>query len=132
MADKELSCWKCGASLKDIPLPLSRLAKCKACNADLHVCMICEFYDVTVSKSCREPIAEEVKDKKRANFCGYLQPSANAYASQDPSSLKEARSELDTLFDLDSGASSNRDQSQADASKNELERLFGLNGKKHD
>ena len=79
---KELNCWKCGASLKDIPLPFSRYSKCKSCKADLHVCRMCEFYDRTVSKMCREPIAEEVKNKQRANFCGYLEPSPRAYFAQ--------------------------------------------------
>jgi hypothetical protein len=50
-----LICWKCGASLAELPLPLGRLAECLACHAELHVCRMCEFYDPRVTNSCDEP-----------------------------------------------------------------------------
>ena len=70
----ELRCWKCQATQSDEPLPLSRRAECSRCGADLHVCRQCEFFDPKVSESCREPIAEPVLDKTKANFCGYFVP----------------------------------------------------------
>lgn len=91
-------CWKCGASMADLPMPLSRTAVCTVCNADLHVCKLCEFYDTSVSNSCREPIADHVKDKERANFCDYFQPRANAYIARDQSNTANARTQLDALF----------------------------------
>ena len=39
----ELSCWKCGASLAELTLPLRRLEECRACGAELHVCRLCGF-----------------------------------------------------------------------------------------
>ena len=78
MAD--LVCWKCGASLADLTLPLRRLEECRKCGAELHVCKLCEWYSIGVAKHCREPIAEEVKDKERANFCDYFKPRPGAYA----------------------------------------------------
>lgn len=128
MAAKNLFCWKCGASLEDIPLPFSRYSKCKSCHADLHVCRMCEFYDPTVSKKCREPIAEEVKDKTRANFCGYLQPAANAYTSKDSLKADKARSELEGLFGLESSTNETA-LSEPDVAKQKLEELFGINKK---
>ena len=121
----EFYCWKCGASLKDIPLPLSRYSKCKSCNADLHTCRLCEFYDRTVSKMCREPIAEEVKDKQRSNFCGYLQPNPNAYTASGSAKADAGKSELESLFGMDSG-SAPASTSDPDASRKQLEDLFGL------
>ena len=35
-----------------------------------------------VAKHCREPIAEEVKDKERANFCDYFKPRPGAYSAR--------------------------------------------------
>lgn len=125
----ELNCWKCGASLKEIPLPFSRYSKCKSCKADLHVCRMCEFYDRTVSKMCREPVAEEVKDKQRANFCGYLQPSPRAYFVQDRSAADTGKSELENLFGMDAGSSAGT-TSDPDAAKQQLDDLFGLGDKK--
>lgn len=95
-----LVCWKCGAALGDIPLPLSRFAACKSCHAALHVCRMCEFYDTRVAKSCREPVAEEVKDKTRANFCDYLRARPGAYTARDDTAAQKARADLDSLFGL--------------------------------
>jgi hypothetical protein len=117
-----LVCWKCGASLADVTLPLRRLEECRTCGAELHVCKLCEWYSVTVAKQCREPIAEEVKDKQRANFCDYFKPQAGAYSKADVSASDQARSQLDVLF----GGAKNAppEPSAADRAKAELDKLF--------
>jgi hypothetical protein len=96
--DNGLRCWKCGASLADYSLPLRRLEECRECHAELHVCRMCEFYDTTKAKHCREPIAEEVKDKIRANFCDYFKPSPAAYRPEQLSAAEQARAQLESLF----------------------------------
>lgn len=93
-----LVCWRCGASIADWPLPLSRTAECKQCRADLHVCKLCEYFDPRLGKQCREPIAEEVQNKDRANFCGYFSAKANAFHPADHHAQHAARAQLDTLF----------------------------------
>jgi hypothetical protein len=93
-----LVCYKCGASLTHLSLPLTRRDACKQCNADLHVCKLCEFYDVGKAKHCREPIAEEVTDKTRANFCDYFRPRDNAYSSKQETEAAKAKAQLDALF----------------------------------
>lgn len=85
-------------SLVDYTLPLRRVEECRSCRAELHVCRMCEFYDVSVAKHCREPIADEVKDKERANFCDYFRPTPTAYRPGDESAADRARAELDALF----------------------------------
>ncbi|HEY5755156.1 MAG TPA: hypothetical protein VIU34_05000, partial [Steroidobacter sp.] len=90
----ELVCWKCGTSLADYTLPLRRLEECRKCGAELHVCKLCEWYDTAVAKHCREPIAEEVKDKERANFCDYFKPRANAYSSTPQDAAAKAKAQL--------------------------------------
>ena len=74
-----LECWKCGNGVSDLPMPLGRREECPACRADLHVCRQCEFYDPRAPQSCREPVADEVREKEKANFCGYftINPSAH-------------------------------------------------------
>lgn len=96
--DHGLRCWKCGASLADYTLPLRRLEECRACNAELHVCRMCEFYDTTVARHCRETIAEEVKDKLRANFCDYFRPTPSACRPDGTSAADRAKAELEALF----------------------------------
>jgi len=117
-----LVCWKCGASLAGLSLPLRRQDECKACSAELHVCRLCEFYDTSVARSCREPVAEEVKDKTRANFCDYFRPRPEAFRAVS-GDAERARSELDALFGGPSGEADA--ESAGDAARNRLEALFG-------
>lgn len=93
-----LVCWKCGASLADYTLPLRRLEECRKCGAELHVCKLCVWYSIAVAKHCREPIAEEVKDKEHANFCDYFKPRPGAHVPRDASAAERAKAELDNLF----------------------------------
>jgi hypothetical protein len=97
MSSNGLVCWNCGASLAELSLPLRRLDACKACNVELHACRLCEFYDTAVAKHCREPVADEVKDKGRANFCDYFKPKPGAYIAPD-SAASKARAELEAMF----------------------------------
>jgi hypothetical protein len=94
----DLVCWKCGASLSELTLPLRRLEECPQCHAELHVCRMCVDYDTRIAKHCREPTAEEVRDKTHANFCDHFKPRSAAYTPPDIAALDQARSELDKLF----------------------------------
>ena len=95
---KDLVCWKCGASLAALTLPLRRLEECPKCRSELHVCRMCVDYDTRVAKHCREPIAEEVRDKTRANFCDFFKPRSGAYAAPNVAEVESARAALDKLF----------------------------------
>ena len=92
-----LVCWKCGASLADLSLPLSRTDECRFCRAQLHVCRMCRFYDTSKAKSCAEPIADEVQDKTRSNFCGYLQAAGGRFQAPDRAG-DHAKAALESLF----------------------------------
>jgi len=96
--DHGLRCWKCGASLADYSLPLRRLEECRACGAELHACRMCEFYDTSKAKHCREPIADEVKDKTSANFCDYFRPTPDAWQPAQLSAAEQAKAQLEALF----------------------------------
>ena len=135
-----LNCWKCGHALDDMPMPLRRRDECPACGADLHVCRLCEFYDTSVAKSCREPIAEEVTDKVRANFCDYFRGQPGVGSAGGVSEAESARSQLEAMFGVDgkSGDESSvsdpetlmdRKRAQADEARKQLDALFG-DGKK--
>jgi len=120
-------CWKCGAALaSDLPLPLARLAECQACRAELHVCRMCEFFDPAVASQCREPVAEPVSDKQRANFCGWFRIRSRAgVASRDPDPAVESRRQLESLFGIDAcGGEGGEERSAEDIARERLEDLF--------
>lgn len=125
MSEANRVCWNCGASVAELPLPLSRRAECAACRAELHVCRMCRFYDPAVAKACREPVADEVRDKTRANFCGYLEIRPDAYRPADTGRARAARDELAALFG-ESGAAEDPDGtlSESEAAQRRMERLF--------
>lgn len=130
-----LVCWKCGASLEDVLIPFSRREECPDCHADLHVCRMCEFYDTSVSRSCREPIADEVRDKEKANFCGYFKPTPGAYGATDSAAAEDAKSKLAALFGDTTASKEDAErepQSEAQAAREKLNRLFGIEGEKDD
>jgi len=43
-------------------------------------------------------VAEEVKDKIRANFCDYFHPTPAAYRPEGTSAADRARAQLESLF----------------------------------
>lgn len=93
-----LSCYRCGSSLTELSLPLTRLDECPACETQLHVCRMCVHYDPGVPKGCTEDDAIEVLDKKSANFCDYFKPSERAYTPGEYEADLAARAKLSALF----------------------------------
>jgi hypothetical protein len=63
-------CFKCRS-----PISLEAVLfrdECPVCGSDLHVCVNCTFYDPGKHNSCREPQAEYVRERDRANYCDYF------------------------------------------------------------
>ena len=93
-----IACYRCGASLAALPLPLSRRDQCPQCSADIHVCKMCRHFDPQVTRQCREDGAEDEKEKERPNFCDWFIPSENAFDPDRRSASDAAQEALDDLF----------------------------------
>lgn len=93
-----IRCYRCGASLAALSLPLSRQDECPECENYLHVCRMCVFYDKNVPKQCREDDAEEVIEKERLNFCEWFKPSDSAFDADRKDGEDAARAALEDLF----------------------------------
>jgi hypothetical protein len=94
----DLVCWNCGAALAALTLPLRRLDECPKCRSELHVCRMCVEYDTGYAKHCREPTAEEVREKMHANFCDFFKPKSGAYVAPNTAEVNDAKAALDKLF----------------------------------
>ncbi len=126
----ELMCWKCGAALQGVILPMSRREECAACGADQHVCKMCRHYAPQRAGQCTEDRAEDVADKERANFCDYFSPREGAFrGAQGGATVASAdaavRAQLAELFGDEPPAEDAAQLSPEDAARAEFERLFG-------
>ena len=110
-------CYRCGASLAHLSLPLSRQDECRECRNYLHVCRMCVHYDPAVPKQCAEDDAEEVREKERLNFCDWFVASETAFDPSQRSAEERARASLDALFDAGSGAEADSDPGLSEAEK---------------
>ncbi|MCI5066383.1 hypothetical protein MRY87_11725 [bacterium] len=79
---------------------IPRRESCSNCGNDLHCCLQCDHYEPEAYNSCREPQAERVTDKERANFCDYFRLSSGSDEAKKEgrSAAQEARKKLDELF----------------------------------
>jgi hypothetical protein len=94
-----MDCFACGA-----PIELAsgeRVAAgdaCPRCGADLRVCRNCAHHDPGAYNECREPQAERIADRERANRCEWFTPAAGGRPSAGDGRQGDARAALDALF----------------------------------
>jgi hypothetical protein len=118
-----LVCWKCGASLRALPLPLSRMAECPQCKAELHACRMCQFFAPHTTRQCAEIRAEEVIKKDQANYCDWFKPRPNAFDARAQAKAAASKLQLDALFGGPAAADTR------DPAREAAEKLFGDNKK---
>ena len=69
-------CYNCGEILSFIEeQKILRHEECLKCQSSLHCCRMCVFYDKSSYNECREPLAERILEKEKANFCSYYKIS---------------------------------------------------------
>lgn len=66
------ACYKCNTELEFSDAEtISRNEECPKCYASLRSCNMCQFYDQNSYNECREPTADRIVDKEKANFCDH-------------------------------------------------------------
>lgn len=88
------NCISCGTTLEIADL-IGRNDVCPKCGHNLHSCLQCRFYEENEYHQCREPQAEWVSDKEKANFCDYFEFGRE---KNEPKTKGDARSKLEALF----------------------------------
>ena len=93
-----MRCFSCNASIELAAGERIGFADCcERCDADLHVCLNCQFHDPSAYNECRESSAERVRDRDRANRCEYFAPG-DREGGGGASARNAAHSALDDLF----------------------------------
>ncbi|MFP5263254.1 MAG: hypothetical protein ACLGJB_15235 [Blastocatellia bacterium] len=78
---------------------ISRSDECSHCGADLHCCLNCVNYDPYAHNRCREPQAEWVSNREKANFCDFFVPAKIASAGgPKKATADDAKAAFDNLF----------------------------------
>lgn len=91
-------CFACGGSLDELD-GVYRNTVCPHCGKDVRVCLNCRFYDKSAHWECRETIPEPVREKERANFCGFFQlATGSAAVTEGSSKAEKARNDFNSLF----------------------------------
>jgi hypothetical protein len=88
-----IACHACDEAIRLEPIGPRDV--CDRCQAYLHCCKQCDFYEPGAHNDCREPQAEMIADKNAGNFCDWFRavPSPKRAASSHG-----ARAALDRLF----------------------------------
>ena len=93
-----LTCYQCGAEIAVIER-VGRRDSCPGCEAEVHCCLNCLFYDPHASNACREPNVAPVRDKDLGNFCDYFSPGNPAgRLTTERTRVADARAHLEALF----------------------------------
>ena len=74
-------------------------AECEACGRDLRVCLNCAHHDASAYNECREPGAERVLERDRANRCDVFRPKEWASGDAPVDERAKAKAALDALFE---------------------------------
>jgi hypothetical protein len=77
---------------------VSRQDQCPHCGSDLHCCLNCEFYDPYAHNRCKEPQAEYVSDREKANFCDYFRFRSSEKNGAQMEAKEKAKAEWEALF----------------------------------
>ena len=79
-----IECYKCNTVLKSENLNnISRSEECPNCYANIRCCRMCKFYDLTAYNECREPTADRIVEKEKANFCDHFQIGSDQGGKDD-------------------------------------------------
>lgn len=89
----KLTCFSCSKELSFSDAKIGFREECMHCRADVHVCKNCQFYDPKAYNECREPQADVVREKDRANYCEYFTPRSGGASQKDSAAALRAAAE---------------------------------------
>lgn len=90
-------CHNCKTEIK-IEGYISRTDSCEKCGEDVHSCLNCLNYDPAAHNKCREPQAEWVSEREKANFCDLFAPNKQAGGTAPGKPATDSRNAFDSLF----------------------------------
>ena len=89
---------KCPACESKVPANISSDSSCPKCNADLHTCRACTYFDTGARFECRKTIPARIVNKNARNQCGLFAPRTVVERETTSGAPKDARQAFANLF----------------------------------
>jgi hypothetical protein len=94
---KKIECFACHKPLGLEPAQkIGKNEECEYCYASIHSCRMCSFYDAKAYNQCREPSAERIVEKEKANYCDYF--VLQSHCADGNEQLSENLNKFNSLF----------------------------------
>ena len=93
----QIKCSICG-NIEDFSNNIGFRDECSKCKSSLHICKNCAFYSETSYNECKEPQADRVLDKEKANYCDYFKANENLSNLSKTQSKEDVYNKLNSLF----------------------------------
>lgn len=91
----QLNCYKCEKELSlTSQSKIGREEECPHCYASLRCCKMCGFYDKSAYNECKEPMADRILEKEKANFCDFFKLGGGGGSGESKDNLMDAANAL--------------------------------------
>jgi len=92
---EKVKCAACGA---EVPPHIKFDTTCPKCNADLHTCRQCNFFDPSARFECLKPITARIVNKGGRNQCELFAPRTVVERETSSGTPNDARQAFAKLF----------------------------------
>ena len=92
---EKVKCASCGAT---VPANIRLDSVCPKCNADLHTCRACIYFDPSARFECRKPITARIADKGARNSCELFAARTVVERETSSGTPTDARQAFTNLF----------------------------------
>ena len=92
---EKVKCSSCGAQA---PTSINIASSCPTCNADLHTCRQCTYFDPAARFQCSKPITARIVNKNARNMCELFVPRTVVERETSSGAPTDARQAFAKLF----------------------------------
>ncbi len=92
------SCWSCGKEMK--ASDYGRELNCLECGRPTKACLNCRWHAPSKPNACAEPMADEVMEKERPNFCNFFEPEIKGKEGIQGNSDSDLLAAAEELFKI--------------------------------
>ena len=89
---------RCAACATLLPTGIDFTGKCPRCNAELHSCKQCSFFDSASRFECTQPVSARIPKKDSRNQCNFYSPRTTIERETSTARPLDARAAFENLF----------------------------------